>query len=356
MCQLRPGSTIGRNPYDSRKLQVIKQDSIVCSNELTNLTAFQYSLTGYTHEGKGGGFFKGILTVIDEQLWPKEYRDCNILVSSKDQKLCHDWINSTLKSEAQNAKSFTKMVLRGVLAVKQHYCNNLIGIPLKIAELSAGDYDGDEYNIVSIAKLDIHKLALMLEHKKQLPNPKINKTFTPKTTIGNYSAVIHFNNNIIQRWSTIYNVFCTLNKEERQQFYELMSPTNILKDLTPESYMEKCKSPKEIVLNEIQLGLKYGQDSFKTKVPYLLLLIRAKQYERALRQWNKLLSIPYGSKFKGNLSTEVAEVFKFSQNKQEASAKIKPLLFSVLKEKKGYNIVAKTQRTLAKSLIKGLGS
>jgi hypothetical protein len=58
------------------------------------------------------------------------------------------------------------------------------------------------------------------------------------------------------------------------------------------------KIMETIVVCELQYGIKCGEDGPKTTIPTELIIERLKDYEQALREYNKTLSAPYGKGLK----------------------------------------------------------
>jgi hypothetical protein len=177
---------VGRNPYDSMMLQPISKERVCYNEALSKIQSLQYTLTGYTQNNATndpiGQFFKGMLAVIPDEMFPDDHQ----LVSSKDMKLCQAWVNKNDKKEAQNSSVSLSYDLHGMFVVKQIIPGrHLAGIPLKEADKSGGDFDGDDYNIIQAAL--VPKLAQMVEeyNSEQIVNPKLKKTDTPRNKVGN---------------------------------------------------------------------------------------------------------------------------------------------------------------------------
>lgn len=240
-------------------------------------------------------------------------------------------------------------MLHGCLAVKQLLNQNqLIGIPLHVAEQSAGDYDGDMYNIIPCTHIPELKKMVKEDSGNKIPNPKIPKFFTPRIRVGNYAKIMELRKSLLERWITIANVFNTLSIANREALAEQMFDAHILADILGDEWATKLEideaslDDKTIVIAEIQLGIKLGTDAFKTKIPMTLVEKRTIEYEQALRQWNSSLSVPYGK----GLMRRIKKALE-SANKEEM-IKALELAFN---DEKGVNIVHKAHRALVRYIM-----
>jgi hypothetical protein len=302
---------VGRNPYDSMKLQPISKEHVHYSDDLSKIQALQYTLTGYTRNDVTndpiGQFFKGMLAVIPDEMFPDDHRACDMLVSSKDMKLCQAWVNGNDKKEAQNSSVSLFYDLHGMLVVKQIIPGrHLAGIPLKEADKSGGDFDGDDYNIIQAAL--VPKLAQMIEeyNSEQIVNPKLKKTDTPRNKVGNYAKIVDLCLPILPKWIAIINAIYAMSQEQRKAFAHALfeDEESLLGEVLGEDWSSKLGIPKDnineeiILMAEIQLGIKCGEDAPKTKVPMSLVYERALFYEHKLSEMGYSLAEPYGKGLK----------------------------------------------------------
>ncbi len=266
---------------------------------------FQYRLTGlYKKGGKLiGTFFKGMLAVIDDDKWPKKYAHAALLVSSKDQKLNQAWAEETDKIRDQNTGQTYR--LRAVLVVKREATKKpVVGISKKIAIELATDFDGDEYDLIPLDEFPA--LAAMLEKAtaSAIKNPKIKKSFTPRTTIGDIIRIIGLRKPLLETWVGINNRFYYLPEDKREGYATKMAQEHMLNAwLGPKwaDSLPRGQKDLDIVTAEMQLGIKYGEDIYKTSVDGEALMMRAKAFEKVLDEFNVSALIPYGNGYKKQL-------------------------------------------------------
>lgn len=334
------GLLVGRNPYSAQRIQVVGAQNIQGSTVLLNLPVFQYTLTGYYNDSGSpvGAFFKGLLAVIPNEKWPEAYKNAQILVSSKDQKLNQKWLNKKLKDNDQGKKQL--LDLNAILAVKnEYYKKHLVGLPVKMAENLAGDYDGDPYDLMSRQGYQ-HLSAVIIDASKQaIPNPKIDKSFTERQSPGNFNRILDLRKPILPAWNVIINRFYYLLKEERAQLVQDVSQNHMLQQWLGDDWTNKLGikeiSSNDIVIAEMQLGLKYGEDAYKTKVDIESVLTRAREYEKALNKIRPNQEIPYGK-----------ALIKKLHNNQD----LKSITAPALKPKKSANLPDKAFRGQARFL------
>lgn len=341
------GIIIGRNPYDGKKLQVA---DVGFSPLLGKLRCMQYSLTGYMPSENAtpvGRFFKGLLVVVPDDQWPKEFSSCDLMVSAKDEKLNQTWNSEQVKKSTQNSESSTVITLCGMLAIKQEYPRaRVIGVPSNVAAVSAGDYDGDEYNVISTKNLPRFKELIIKGSSETIPNPKINKTFTPRTKIGNFVKILELRKPILERWVSIQNIIYSMSLSQRATFAAEITTDHALETILGKEWNKKLgldthtPTAMQIMIAEIQVGLKCGQDALKTKVPTAVLDERSRSYMRLFTKLKITVSVPYAKGFRSRFFISAAENF-------EALA---AQLAEPLAANKSHNIVHKTQRGLVRFL------
>jgi hypothetical protein len=337
---IEEGITIGRNPYSAKRSQVVDREHIELSARLKDMQVFQYTMTGYVRDQDrlNGSFFKGLLGVIPDRYWPKEYEKSDILVSSKDQKLNQAWRSADDKYKDQN--NGQRLSFAGSILVKEEYNRrSLIGLPVAMAEKLSGDYDGDPYDIMPNKGYRNVVAMIQKEHDLALASSKIAKPFIPKETTGNFDKIFDVRKPINQSWNAINNRFNYLLPDERRQFCQRMAKDHIL-----HHYMgtESTKSDQlisltdeQLVISEIQLGLKVGEDVYKADCDIKTLIEREQAYQRALADFNADPSIPYGNGLKRRLKEKQG---------------LKDALAPTLTPKQSANVVHKATRALARYL------
>ncbi len=342
----KEGIIIGRNPYDGKKLQFA---DIGFSPVLGKLRCMQYTLTGYTPVADAapvGRFFKGLLVVVPDAQWPEAYASCELMVSAKDEKMNQTWKTEQAKNSAQNSEKATEITLCGMLAIKQEYPRaRLIGVPKNVAQVSAGDYDGDEYNVLSTKKLPHFKEMVIKGASDDIPNPKIPKTFTPRTNISNFVKILELRKPLVERWISIQNIIYSLSLSERAKFAAEIAVDHKLEIILGEEWYKNlgmntnAPTAMQIMIAEIQIGLKCAQDAPKTKVPFTVLDERSKSYLRLFEKLEIPVTLSYGKGFRSRFfaATENFESFVTQLSEPLTAAK-------------GHNIVHKTQRGLVRLL------
>ncbi len=342
----KEGIIIGRNPYDAKKLQFAE---IAFSQDLGKLRCMQYTLTGYSSGDQTpiGRFFKGLLVVVPDDKWPEEYSNCELLVSAKDEKLNQTWRDEAAKKSAQNSTKPTVINLCGMLVVKQEYPRGkLIGVPKPIAEVSAGDFDGDEYNVIAAKGLKLFKEMIINGSQDSIPNPKIPKTFTPRTNISNFAKIMALRKPLLERWVTIQNVIYSLSASERAAFAADITVEHALEKILGTEWLKKLglntdsPTPVQIMIAEIQIGIKCGEDAPKTKVPTAVLDERSLSYMRLFTKWKISVSVPYAKGYKKRFFSAATTSFEAFEIQ----------LMKPFEATKSHNIVHKTQRGLLRFL------
>ncbi len=131
---------------------------------------------------------------------------------------------------------------------------------------------------------------LMQEGETIIPNPKINKTFTPRREIGNLQKILQLRQPLLERWITILTNIYDLSEAIRNQLATEVTDPSILEELLGVDWQKKLTiknmTPYNMMLTEVQFGIKCGEDCYKTDVPFPLLMNRARDYEQAIRKWH----------------------------------------------------------------------
>lgn len=336
------GLIIDKNPYSAKRSQVVDKDHVTFSRRLNDLAVFQYTMTGYItgQEALVGSFFKGLLAVIPDEYWPQEYRDSHILVSSKDQKLNQAWRSEDDKNKDQN--NGQSLPFSGMISVKKEFAtSHLIGLPVAMARALSGDYDGDPYDIMPRKGYQAVSAMIKEEEKNAIPSAKINKPFIPRESVGNFEKILDLRKPISADWNSINNRFNYLPPEDQKEFCRDMAKTNILQECLGNDWSSSAglarMTEQEVVISEIQLGLKVGEDAYKADCKIKSIMDRDQDYQRALSKYDPDPSIPYG---------------KGLVKKLEKKQRVKEAIKSVLNADKSANVVHKATRAMARFLNK----
>lgn len=302
---VKSGAMLGRNPYSARSLQHVEADNIRFDDVLNDLQVFQYTLTGlYEVDGDqiSGSFFKGLLAVVDDNDWPWDFAHADAIVSSKDEKLNQAWADENDKKRDQASARMIKM--RGVLFVTQELGKRQVaGVPPALADKLAGDFDGDDYDFLTCNHYGNVAALVKRESATAILNPKMRKSFTPRKRVGNYGRILALRRPILETWNGIINRFYHLPLKQRLQLAQAMAPTNLLREWLEEEEWQKYSDDLDIVTVEIQVGIKLGEDIFKTTVNSERVMERARAYEHALQKMGSKAQLPYGASVKKKLDS-----------------------------------------------------
>lgn len=329
------GTMVGRNPYSARSLQHVSSDGIIFNDVLNELQVFQYTLTGlYGDNEISGSFFKGLLAVIDDKNWPWEFANADMVVSTKDEKLNQAWATEEHKKFAQGHARMIKM--RGVLFVTKELAKRqLAGIPPALTDKLAGDFDGDDYDFLTCNGYSNVAALVKEESATAILNPKMRKSFTPRERVGNYGRILALRKPILETWNGIINRFYNLPLKQRLELAKIMAPSNLLQEWLEEEEWQKYHDELDIITVEIQVGIKLGEDIFKTTVNSERVMKRARAYERVLHSLGSKPQLPYGTNLKKKL---------------DAGLDIKTAMKDGLMPKTSANLYDKASRALSRYL------
>ena len=352
----KAGVMIGRNPYSAKRLRVIPTERIGYSNELTQMCAFQYTLTGYScDQGQiKGRFFKGMLGVIENAKWPVTFSNYDLVTSSKDQKLCSDFLSAQDKTQAQNPAQSIGFDLHAVMINKGEIDgSHLCGLTDDVMEACAADFDGDEVDIVPLENVETIGDYVQAQNEGYIANPKSTKTCTPSICDGHFDKIYElYANHLIEDWNQLANFIYFLPQDTREKIAEEMVQTHQLEALLGPSWQQKLGLPIDqitpvcILLVEIQLGLKFGEDISKTKVPIVVLAQRLEDYQKVLRKIDPQLSITYGKGLKKRLLATINDDHFHAE-------KIMQLLRPLAEEERSENFVQRTQLAAMSIFVHG---
>ena len=309
------GLMIGRNPYSAKRIQVIDDKDIKFSKELSHIKVFQYTMTGYLENANKpkkrnksyqssltASFFKGLLVVVPDDKWPQKYHDISIIVSAKDQKLNGKWLSEDYKKKDQSSRN--KYNFYTTLVVKQEYNKQFVGaLNKEIADALAGDFDGDPYDIMPTKGFSLLASLIKAGQNDAIPNPKIDKSYTLRSKSGNFHKILGLRKPILPLWNVIVNRYYYLMPSEREKLASMLANDHRLREWLGETWSDQLKDDikrelrlSDIIIAEMQLGVKLGEDAYKTKVDIDLILQRAKEYDKALNIINPQSKIPYNHK------------------------------------------------------------
>ncbi|GEM_PF-3753018 len=262
-----------RNPGDSLNW--------VCTGEpdfdsplaafLGRMESIQYTLTG--REPSGLSFYKGMLGVIPDANWPKDWGDHCLVVCNTDRKACSSWREPGDPGASKNSDADESFVIRGCLVATQWFAEgNCVGVPYEaIQNKLAGDYDGDQVVLLSgdafpctFDYID-HMLACAEsaavadeadgsggDGSGGARNPKLKKTFTPlhpRGSRGNCIRKISYGSLLTGKWSNLAATLLCIKSEHLEEIAGWLGYPGMAS-----------------LLRRASVGIKQGTDAFKTDV------------------------------------------------------------------------------------------
>ncbi|MBI4749196.1 MAG: hypothetical protein HY774_11955 [Acidobacteria bacterium] len=265
-----------RSPVDKQNFHPISAKNIEQNTKISklvgNIEGIQYTLTGRQDELLT--FFKGMVGVIDDSLWPIDWKGVDLVVSSKDRKLYEKWVRDTsLEEDAEDVvdretdrssmgKAIQDFTIEGTLAAIQWYAKgSFIGVPAKIQKWLGGDYDGDE--VAAIFGKTNPQLQAYIRDKayQELEiNPKLQKTFTYNPNSSRAKRMVAMRSPNVGNWSNIAAWVRSLPSELKVWLAEQTADGRLLPD---DEELNSLDEPQKME-KEIQLGIKVGTDAYKT--------------------------------------------------------------------------------------------
>lgn len=256
-----------RNPADKFNFYPVKNEEIQASlyNEtvrfISELDSFQYSLVGKIN-GKEYVFYKGVLGIIDDKLFPSELSSYSVFVNSNDRKLSENW--SDLQDKESTHSVSTSFNFDGHLVATQIYRTGLIAaIPHTMMKFLSGDYDGDTVSIINHSK-NLEFMRWVIDGysvNKYITNPKVKKTFTPTNgEVSGVEQIKYYRSPLIGIATNITSEILSLPSSAFSDFVNRLqsSPT------TKPDYPQDIDDKKTYVINELRTIIKEGTDLYKT--------------------------------------------------------------------------------------------
>lgn len=299
-----------RSPVDKQNFRPISAKNIEQNTKISklvgNIEGIQYTLTGRQDDLLT--FFKGMVGVIDDSLWPVDWKGVDLVVSSKDRKLYEKWIRDTSLEEdagdvvdretdrSSMGKAIQDFTIEGTLAAIQWFTKgSFIGVPANIQKWLGGDYDGDE--VAAIFGKTNPQLQAYIRDKayQELEiNPKLQKTFTYNPDSSRAKRMVAMRSPNVGNWSNIAAWVRSLPIELKAWLAEETADGRLLPDDEEFSSLDETQKMEK----EIQLGIKVGTDAYKTSTNVKafeqrasLYLNRLKAYARPIMHNKKLLDV-----------------------------------------------------------------
>lgn len=291
-----PGeASVIRSPADKQNFYPLPKERIDRRSKVSRLVGeiegIQYTLTG--HQDNQLTFFKGMVGVIPDELWPHDWQGVDLVVSAKDRKLYEKWErDSSLeedpipaadpeKDRAAMRRMRQDFTVHGTLAAVQWFeKGSFVGVPPAIQKWLGGDYDGDEVAMVFGARNPaLQAYVRDRAFREEEVNPKLTKSFTYKRGESRAERIIALRSPNVGVWSNLAAQVRSLPIELRAGLARetkegrLLGRDRALDELDETERMEK----------EIQLGIKVGTDGYKTSVDVRAFERRASRYMELLQ-------------------------------------------------------------------------
>jgi hypothetical protein len=257
------GVALTRSPADVFNWNPVEKENIENNEKMISLVSdiegIQYTLTGT--QGDELTFFKGMLGVIPDKLWPNAWGSMDLVVCSKDRKLFESW-----KSEEQRKMTQSRdeeFTLSGSLVSVQWFNKgSFVGVPNEMMEWLGGDYDGDEVAILFQRLNPELFMQINSEFSQNQINAKLTKTFTYKPQSDRGSRILNLMSPLVSKWS---NIAAQLNALHREDQFIVANAVALKSSLLPPEEQENLTLLQKM-WKEVQLGIKVGTDLFKTSV------------------------------------------------------------------------------------------
>jgi hypothetical protein len=187
------GVLVGRSPYDKPNLRPIEASRVVGEEDatarfLSECMTIQYSFVAAEHDpseqptsaqrfNDANLFFaKGLLVLVPDAMWPKEYSDRSVVLSAEDIKTHSTW---TTQKDRRNQDA--SIDCTGILQATEVFGpGSLVAVPIGEQKKLDGDFDGDSLILLSDrpALFDHVQAFEEKEQKKKLASLKPPKSHT----------------------------------------------------------------------------------------------------------------------------------------------------------------------------------
>jgi hypothetical protein len=307
------GILLGRSPYDKPNLRPIRAERVgraqsdPTADFLSRLCVLQYSLVGQEQAAaKPLTFFKGLIGVLDDQLWPAAYQDQQIVFSAEDQKMHSHWKTGKNKVADQQGQT-----LRAILVAKQLFApGSAVAVPIEEQKKLDGDFDGDPVLLLAGRP----RLWELVERHEAQPadrrfDLKPQKTFTPaeqengRYRYGRASRILSAKGKVLEDFVTLQNVFLGLDDRRREQI-----AARIVAEMVDMDMLPAAQVPADAAQTVCQVGcvlsqgIKVGTDAYKSNTETCRYAQLAKQIRILFHEQDISLSVPYGKSFARHLA------------------------------------------------------
>ncbi|CDX43797.1 Shikimate kinase 2 [Mesorhizobium sp. ORS 3359] len=230
------GTLIGRSPYDKPNLRPFAAEQVKSAVDgdptavfLDNCTAIQYSFNVAHKSGEELAaddptlFAKGVLIVVPDEMWPADYSDRGLVMSSEDVKCHSNWTTGK-----DRAKVDTPVDCVGILQATEVFApGSVVAVPPSEQKKLDGDFDGDSVIIIGDRPL-LYEHVRQFDKEEQargLGSLKPPKSHTPAIDNGHYkfgraSQILAATRNVLEIYTGLQRGFLAQSHEARQWFAE----------------------------------------------------------------------------------------------------------------------------------------
>lgn len=254
------------------------------SQLLAGMEALQYTWTGL--QDGSMTFFKGMLGVIADDNWPKDWESVDVVVTGEDRKLFEEW-HSEQDRKGSRSETSDFSVQGNLVATQWFDKGSVVGVPNSAQKWLGGDYDGDEVAMLIGSRNPRLTQQIQDEYQEEQINPKLPKSFTDNPDGSRDQRLAAMQSKNVSLWSSIAARLRSLSEEHRNGAALKLREGNLL---SVEELGEL--EAEDAMWLEVGKGIKVGTDGFKTAVPVELYEQRAYQYQTVLNQVN-VYALPY---------------------------------------------------------------
>ncbi|MGY4568170.1 MULTISPECIES: shikimate kinase [Bradyrhizobium] len=230
------GVLVGRSPYDKPNLRPFSAEQVRSAADgdptaafLDRCVAIQYSLNvaQKSHDELVADdptfFAKGLLIVVPDEIWPADFADRDLVMSSEDVKIHSSWTSSK-----DRAKQDTALETVGILQVTEVFApGSLVAVPPVEQKRLDGDFDGDAVIIVG-DRPALYQHVRQFDQEEQargVRSLKPPKSHTPAIEDNRYqfsrsSQILAATQGVLETYTGLLRSFLGQSHEARHWFAE----------------------------------------------------------------------------------------------------------------------------------------
>ncbi len=221
------GLLVGRSPYDKPNLRPIEPARVGTVAEqdptaefLSTATAIQYGFVAQEAASPQTGgndgpsdaamfFAKGLMVVVPDAMWPKDFEDRDVVMSAEDIKTHSSWTASKDRVITPTDVSSTGILMATELLAP----GSLVAVPPAEQKKLDGDFDGDPLTIVS-DRPALFDLVKQQDRLHQPPALKPPKTHTPaidaqgRYQYGRAKEILATKEQVMETYSVLQRSYC----------------------------------------------------------------------------------------------------------------------------------------------------